>query len=180
MIEESNADLATLIEQAQEGDRGAFDRLIGLFEKNVMKTAFYLTGNLPDAQDVAQEVYIKIFRHIGSVRRDGGIEGWVYRITVNAARDWHRRKRPWEPLSDLFFAPARRDPVLGGELKGRLLTALRRLTFQERVCFVSRELREMTTSDVAAALDCSQATVRGHLFSARKKLQKHFRDFWEE
>lgn len=180
VIKEPNAELVFLIEQAREGDRDAFDRLIGLFEKNVMKTALYLTGNLADAQDVAQEVYIKIFRHIGSARQTEGIEGWVYRITVNAAHDWHRKKRPWEPLKNLFFAPAERDPVLEHELKGRLLRALGKLTFQERVCFVSKELKEMETSEVARALGCSEVTVRGHLHSGRRKLQRYFQDFWEE
>ncbi|MBN2320071.1 MAG: hypothetical protein JXR49_13375 [Acidobacteria bacterium] len=80
--------LADIVERARSGSRDAFDALIARFEGKVMKTALYLTRNPADAQDIAQEVYIKIFRSIRSCRDLDRIGYWIYRITINKARDF--------------------------------------------------------------------------------------------
>ena len=166
--------LETIIEQARNGSREAFDELIRRFEKKVMKTALFLTRNLADAQDVAQEVYIKIFRYLEAFEESAKIEHWVYRITVNAARDFQRRRRFWLPLKDSLLTAAPPDNLGRHEFRGRLMGALRRLSFNERAVFVLRIVEEMEHETIAEILGCSSVTVRGHLHSARKKLQKHF------
>ena len=103
--------LETTLAEARKGSREAFDALIRRFEKKVMKTALYLTGNLADAEDAAQEVYIKIFRFLPAQREEGKLERWIYRITVNAVRDLRRRRVLRLPI-ELFVAAVRpRDPV---------------------------------------------------------------------
>lgn len=144
-----------------------------------MKTAFYLTRNLNDAQDVAQEVYIKIFRYLPSVQREK-LAGWIYRTTVNAAYDFHRKHRLLKPLRRIFSAAPRADSIGANELRGRLIESLEQLSFRERAAFILRELQELETADVAAALGCTEVTVRGYVHSARKKLQKRLVDFRED
>jgi RNA polymerase sigma-70 factor, ECF subfamily len=166
--------LETIIAQARNGSREAFDELIRRFEKKVMKTALFLTRNLADAQDVAQEVYIKIFRYLDAFEEAAKIEHWVYRITVNAARDFQRRRRFWLPLKDSLLTAAPPDTIGRHEFRSRLMGALRRLSFNERAVFVLRIVEEMEHETIAKILGCSPVTVRGHLHSARKKLQKDF------
>ncbi|HEV8131851.1 MAG TPA: RNA polymerase sigma factor [Acidobacteriota bacterium] len=179
-VAEEREGLQSILEQARAGNREAFDRLIRLFEKQIMKTAFYLTRNLEDARDVAQEVYMKIFRHLGTAQSQEKINGWIYRITVNTARDFHRKQRLRAPLKRVLSVIMPPDPVCQSEMHSRLTECLAKLSFNQRAAFIFKELQEMETSEVAAALGCSEVTVRGYLHDARKKLQKYFQDFREE
>ncbi len=95
---ETRPDLRHLFEQARSGRREAYEQIIGHFEERVMRMAAFLTRNWDDAQDVAQEVYVKIIRKAPAVQQWDNLEGWVYRVTVNAARDWQRKQRFWLPL----------------------------------------------------------------------------------
>jgi RNA polymerase sigma-70 factor (ECF subfamily) len=171
--------LADIIDRAQSGCRDAFDDLIVRFEEKVIKTAMYLTRNLYDAQDIAQDVYLKIFRSIHTCRDLDQIEHWIYRITVNTTRDFQRRKKYFIPLAKIVKGERFRDPVLKDEIQGRLSEALALLSFNERSVFIFKGLEEMETAEVAKILGCREVTVRSHFHRARNKLQKHFRDFHE-
>ena len=178
VLEESfPEEMADIAARAESGSREAFDELISRIEGNVLKTALWLTRNRADAQDVAQEVYIKVFRGIASCKDLKRFDAWVYRITVNTARDYGRRKKLLLPLAGIVKAFTPRDPVLCGEIKTRLSEALSLLTFNERAAFIFRALEEMDTAETAAILGCRETTARSYLHEARKKLQKHFHDF---
>ena len=177
VVEESFPEMPEIIARAESGSREAFDALISRIEGKVLKTALWLTRNQADAQDVAQEVYIKVFRGLHACKDPERFDAWVYRITVNAARDFERRKKLLLPLAGIVKAFTPRDPVLYGEIRTRLAKALDLLTFNERAAFIFKALEEMETPEAAAILGCREATVRSCLHEARKKLQKHFRDF---
>lgn len=172
-----NESLADIIGRAQAGCRDAFDELILRFEGNVLKTALYLTRNLDDAQDVAQEVYVKIFHNLHKCREPERIDRWIYRIAVNTARDFQRRKRFFLPLKAIVKTVRPRDQVFRNEIRNRLTEALSLLSFNERAAFIFKVLEEMDTDNVAEILGCRIVTVRSYLHSARKKLQKQFKDF---
>jgi RNA polymerase sigma-70 factor (ECF subfamily) len=185
VVEESFPEMTEIIDES--GSREAFDALITRIEGKVLKTAVWLTRNHADAQDVAQEVYIKVFRSLAACKDMERFDAWVYRITVNTARDFARRKKLFLPLTGAirFLVETRhalspqqpRDPVLREEIRTRLAEALDLLTFNERAAFIFKALEEMETSEVAAILGCREVTVRSYVHEARKKLQKHFRDF---
>jgi RNA polymerase sigma-70 factor (ECF subfamily) len=169
--------LVDIVERAKIGDHAAFDQFVTRFETTILKTAFHLLRNPDDARDVAQEVYVKILRSFHTCRDTGRIEHWIYRITVNTARDFLRRRRFFLPLEKIVRSVRPRDPVLRSEIRGRLDEALDMLSFNERTVFVFRALEEMETPEVARILGCREVTVRSHLHNARKKLRKHLRDF---
>lgn len=171
--------LADIVERAKSGSRDAFDDLIARFEGKVMKTALYLTRNLADAQDIAQEVYIKIFRSIQTCRDFDHIDHWVYRITVNTTRDFQRRIRFFKPIEKVVKGVRFKDTVQRDEIKNRLTAALALLSFKERAVFIFKILEDMETVEVAGILGCREVTVRSHLHSARKKLQRHLHDIRE-
>lgn len=132
--------LAEIIERARTGSLDAFDDLILHFEGKVLKTALFLTRNLDDARDVAQEVYVKIFRYLHSCEDPGRLDHWVYRITVNAARDFQRRKRLFFPLAKIVAIAKPRDSIFRQEVRSRLTEALALLSFKEKAAFVFKEL----------------------------------------
>ena len=96
--------LAALVERAREGDGRAFDRLMLETQERVMGLAWRLLGGREDARDAAQEVYLRVFRHLGRFRAGHDFHGWLYRITVNVCRDAARRRR--------------RTPVVDGHAEG--------------------------------------------------------------
>lgn len=179
MFEANTPSLNSLLQSAREGDRAAFDQLVGLVEVDVLRTARYLVRNHDDSLDVAQEVYMKMLRRAPPLDRLDNLRGWLYRVTVNVARDLLRRRRLRFPLkaSIEWFWP--RDPVQSKELRGRLIHAMKGLSFNERAAFVFRELHEIETAEVARILGCRQTTVRGYVHSARRKLQRHFPEYRE-
>ena len=167
-----------LIRAASAGDRAAFDELVRLKRERVVRTALQVTGDLDDALDVAQGVFVKLWQGFGRYRRR--FDTWLYRITVNAAIDHLRSRGPrgvLQPLPDdpgELPAPAGRPPeeVLDLELLQR---AFRRLAAQlapkQRAAFVLREIEGLDTAEVARVMGVAESTVRNHLLQARRTLR---------
>lgn len=179
MVELEGSSLNTLLRRARQGERAAFDQLVGRIEVDILRTALCLVRNRDDSLDVAQEVYVKMLKQAPPLDRLDNLRGWLYRVTVNAARDLLRKRRFQRPVKTSleWFWP--RDPVQSKELQGRLIHAMNRLSFNERAAFVFRELHEIETAEVAGILGCRETTVRGYVHSARKKLQRHFPEYRE-
>src|SRR5260370_37864629 len=83
---------------ASSGDLAAFELLMRQHERLVLVTALRLAGNLSDAQDVSQEVFLKLYRSLGQLTSEDAIAGWLYRVTVNACHDLRRRRRTEKPM----------------------------------------------------------------------------------
>jgi RNA polymerase sigma-70 factor (ECF subfamily) len=164
-----------LIEAARAGDLAAFETLMRQHERLVLVTAFRLLGSLPDAQDVSQEVFLKLYRNLGRVEASGNLAGWLYRVTANACHDVRRRKRPEAPVE---FAENLRavgaDPqqaATEAERRRVLEMSLHMLPEKERAALVLRDLEGLSTDEVAQALGSSAATVRSQVSKARVKVR---------
>ncbi len=169
----SQADLRSLAREEAEGIPAAFDELVELIEEDVVRTALFLTRHLQDAEDVAQEVYVRLLRNQKNLSQISNLRGWIHTITVNAARDHLRRRKLWEPLEKVRSWIRPRDSAESHQFQGRLRQALSELSFSQRSVFVLQELHDMSTREVATVLGCSEVTVRGHLMAARKRLRIH-------
>ena len=174
-IDESD-ERARTVASAKAGDRAAFERLMRQHERLVLATALRLLGNLEDAQDAAQEVFLKLHRNVAKVEASGNLAGWLYRVTVNVCHDQRRTKRDLIPAEDARELAARGpDPqqlLTDGERRRALELCLRRLPPKERAALVLRDLEGLTTEEVAAALGSSEATVRSQISKARVKVKK--------
>jgi RNA polymerase sigma-70 factor (ECF subfamily) len=158
---------------AQEGDVRAFEALLSAHESKVLRVLRYLGVPASDREDVAQEVFVRVFRHLGGFRRGRPFGAWVYRITVNAAHDWRLRCGA-APEEVPWTEDAGRIPGSGPDpdLARRLLAGLAGLSERERAVFVLRELEGLETSEVARALGITSITVRRHLGLARDRLRR--------
>jgi len=168
--------LAALVERAREGDGRAFDRLMLETQERVMGLAWRLLGGREDARDAAQEVYLRVFRHLGRFRAGHDFHGWLYRITVNVCRDAARRRRRAPvvdgPAPDPGQPPRAEEELLGSERWNRLLEALAALPSRERAALVLRDLEGLTSEQVARVLGSRPATVRGQIASARTRIRR--------
>ncbi len=161
-------------------DRAAeFERLLVAHERLVLRTALRILGRLEDAQDAAQEVFLRLHRHFEKVE-PATIEAWLYRTTVNVFYDAIRRRRP---ETGIDFDPA--APRTGGtealeEAEKRQLVAegLKRLPPRERAAVVLCAIEGLETPRAAKILGVSEATVRSQLSMARTKLKEFVGRFW--
>ena len=164
-----------LLDAARSGDLLAFERLMRQYERLVLVTALRLSGNLADAQDVSQEVFLKLYRHLGKMTSEDAVAGWLYRVTVNACHDLHRRYGREDSLEDAGqLASSEADPhqALAESERGRVLQlSLRLLPEKERAALVLRDLEGLSTEEVARALGSSEATVRSQVSKARVKVK---------
>jgi RNA polymerase sigma-70 factor (ECF subfamily) len=168
---------AGLLDRAKTGDLDAFDQLMRANEKQVLGTALRMLGNLADAQDAAQEAFLRLYKSLNRLPDVQGIKPWLYRVTVNVCNDMHRarRRRGWEPLSGPEPASSQPDPELAWahQERGRLVEmALKTLPEKERAAVVLRDMQGLSTREVAGILGSSEVTVRSQISVARGKLKK--------
>lgn len=169
-----------LIASALAGDDDAFARLLERHERMVLRVLRLLGVPPAEREDLAQDVFVRVFRHLGGFRRGRKFESWLYRIAVNVAHDWRarrRRERREEPGGEEGLESAE-APGAGPEgdlrradLARALEGALSRLSERERSVFVLVELEGLSTLEVARALGIARITVRRHLGRARDRLR---------
>jgi len=177
----------SLAEAAKRGEVRALETLLDRHESKVLRVLGFLGIPGQDREDVAQEIFIRVFRHLGSYRRGLSFGGWLYRVTVNAAHDYRKRRArverdeaAWE--DGLEAADDGTDPVddlRAVELRRALNRALDDLSARERAVFVLKEIEGLDGADVARTLGISRITVRRHLGRARRRLQRLLRIYDE-
>lgn len=164
----------SLFERAQAGDREAFELLLRSRERQVLGTALRLLGSIEDAQDAAQEVFLRLFRHLARLQEDA-LGPWLYRVTVNVCNDAWQKRRPASDVADLNLASSAPDPeIMAGQSERQKVVArgLATLAQKERAALVLREVEGLTTREVAEILGSTEVTVRTQIWTARTKLKK--------
>ncbi len=177
-----------LVRQAQAGDYRAFDLLVSRYERPLYATAWHLTHNHHDAQDVVQNALLSAMEHLGSFRRESSFSTWITRIVVNFALKVlrGRRRHPAVALdaSDddghgppvpRYIADWRDDPALIAqrrEVRTVLDDAVSRLPEGQRFVFVLRDVRGMSVRETAEALGLTEANVKVRLLRARLALRE--------
>lgn len=177
---------ASAVERAKAGDTTAFELLIDGHQRKVLSTAFRLLGNREDAQDAAQEVFLRVHKYLSGFRSDQDFAAWLYRIIVNVCRD-HIRQRgrhqfasfESESKARTLEALASGEDVEANAIKSQqralIAEALDTLSTKERSALVLRDFEGLSTEEVARVLGSSQTTVRTQICSARAKI-KQYRD----
>jgi RNA polymerase sigma-70 factor, ECF subfamily len=172
-----------LINAARAGELAAFDSLMRIYERQVLATALRLLGEMADAQDASQEVFLRLYRNLGKLDHAAAMSGWLYRVTVNVCHDL-RRKRPValpeEEAAALVSAEAGPLETAGqAERRRALELSLRMLPERERAAVVLRDLEGLSTGEVARAMGLTEAAVRSHASQARIRmrgfLERYFR-----
>ena len=176
----STADLGVLVRRGQRGDMEAIERLYEAFKRPVFAIAFRYTSNSTVAEDLLQDIFLKVFSHLKDVHDIATFPAWVYRIAVNACFSHLRQKQS-----------AGRDPVSlteieGGmagavydrherSLKGPLEEAIRELPPGLRGVFVLHDVQGFKHEEIARILGCTTGTSKSQLFKARARLREILR-----
>jgi len=182
-VEQSDLEL---VRRAQRNERGAFDLLVLKYQHKVIKLVARLLRDPAEAEDVAQEAFVKAYRALGSFRGDSAFYTWLYRIAVNTARNAiaSRQRRPLEYEADLSeseqsnLASRLRDTdtpeanALSEEIRVTVNEAIGQLPEDLRTAIVLREVEGLSYEEIAAAMDCPVGTVRSRIFRAREAIDR--------
>jgi len=173
----------TIIERAREGDQAAFETLFRRHRGDVTRLVYRLLGPHHEVEDVVQDVFVHVYRSLGSFRGDARFSTWLYRLTVNVVRMHQRRKRSRPRLVDaLATEPTEADVVHphspigpdGAVERGERIRALHRLvqalTEKKRTVLVLHDLEGVPAKEIARIVEAPVLTVRTRLFYARKEL----------
>src|SRR5215470_16380571 len=163
-----------LIVRAQSGDRLACEAIVGQFAPMVFRLISRFFRTREDVEDLAQDVFLKVFTRIDQVRPGENFSGWLARVTVNTCYDELRKTRRRKEAMETF------GPELAGEQTivpqepesfGRARLALQRLDPKLRIPLLLKEVEEMSVEEIAKTMGLTQTNVKVRLFRARKKLQ---------
>jgi len=177
-----------LLELSRQGDHEAFRQLVIRYKGRVFNAIYSVMGDAAESEDIAQEVFLKVYRYLGSFRHKSSFFTWLYRITVNECMD-RLRKKSREKTVSLHAGLSREeqlkiedvlqdkkqgaeDEMTGKELRGIVMKILGELPEKYRLILTLREIEGMSYDEIAQAMGISVACVRITLFRAREKLKE--------
>ena len=169
---------ADLVAAACAGDRGAFAELVRRHQRSAVLAATFALGSATDADDVAQEAFVKAFAALPRFDRSAGFRPWLLRIVVNTARNRHRFARRQQGL---MLRAAAQVPVAGPapeEVAGHrheaeaMVRAINRLRVDDRLILAYRWYEQLSEAEIAAALGCRPGTVKSRLSRAMGRLRR--------
>jgi RNA polymerase sigma-70 factor (ECF subfamily) len=180
-------DTRTLVKKAQSNDLHAFEDLVGLYQNKVYNLCCHLTGNHDDAQDLAQEAFIRAYKALGNFRNEADFGTWLHRITLNVWLNIKRKNsckivsldEPYE--SGDGSSMQREVAALDGdplealeekEFRGLVRSALNALSEEHRSVLVLREIEGYNYEEISRMLDCSLGTVKSRISRARELLRR--------
>ena len=178
-----------LIRQTLAGDQQAFAALVGRYQRRVAVTIRSVIGDLPreDLADVAQEIFLIVFKALASYRGEARFGTWLTRIALRHCyrEAKRRRRRLWlfrpfehedperESLEDRLISSSRSDdPILSDERRSSLMRAMELLPEEFRTVLVLRIVEEMPVEEVAESLGISTGTVKSRLHRAKEKMRE--------
>ena len=179
---------AEIIEKLQAGNEQAFKKLVEKYQKPVVNTCFGMLHDKDDAEDVAQEVFIEVFRSVKNFRADSKITTWLYRIAVNRSLNFIRdnKKRKWfqsfedavkTQNSRLQNVPSGESEDAGFNLENSqranmLHQAIQSLPENQKVAFTLNKYEDLPYREIAEVMDLSVSSVESLIHRAKKNLQK--------
>lgn len=171
------------IRQIQNGDPQAFEPLVRRYQRMVHSLAYRMCGSATEAEDLAQEIFIHVYRQIGNFRGESKFSSWLYRIAVNLSLNWvkhdRRRERACREWGNEWEIVTEREGDGAAALARaqQVQAALQKLPPKQRAAIVLTVYQGLSHAEAARALGCSETTVSWRLFAARAKLKKQLKHY---
>jgi RNA polymerase sigma-70 factor, ECF subfamily len=185
-------DEVRLIAASQRGDHDAFSRIVRLYKDRVFNTAFRLLGNQAIAEELTQDVFISVFRNIAGFKGQSKFSTWLYRITVNHAKNriGYLARRGYYRSDELSDNTDGAGSVAGPtrpsnpgtyfedkELMGLLMKNLNKLSVKDRRIIILKDFEDLSYDEIAEVLSISLGTVKSRLSRARDRLKDLMKDY---
>jgi len=190
--ESAGIDDFSLVKAFQAGDQHAFESLVRRYQHQVANLVYVTMGSRDDVDDIAQEVFIRVYKSLPRFKFDASFFSWVYRITMNLCIDEIRKRKIRKVLSLDFLTEdalekSRKnkdhsmpsDSMLLDERRQIVQSALQRLKPEHRDILVLREYKDLGYSEIVEALDISLEAVKSRIFRARSELKILLSEYFE-
>ena len=186
-----NIDL-NLVKRAKKGDYQAFDLLVIKYQTRLISTAFKFVKDMQIAEDIVQESLIKSYKSLHSFREDSSFYTWVYRITVNTAKNFLvSKKRRGELLQaeigkegaieiEQFSLDSPEALLMRSQLKHLIENCLNQLSEETKTAITLREFDGLSYEEISKIVNCPVGTIRSRIFRGREILDKEIENYREE
>jgi RNA polymerase sigma-70 factor (ECF subfamily) len=176
------------IDALKKGSHEAFRNLVEQYSHEVVGTCYSFVNNREDAEDVAQEVFIEVYKSIRQFRKESEIGTWIYRISINKSLDFLRRQKRKKRISDLmglFFAKNRPQAGIHQQLEEQerkvlLHQQIAFLAENQRIALVLSRFDGLSNKKIADIMETSESAVESLLHQAREKLRKNLARYFEK
>lgn len=177
-----------IIEKVKNGDTDAFEKLVKAYEKQVYSLSYRMLSNAQDAQDAAQEAFVKAYVNLSSFRGDSKFSVWLFRLANNCCIDMLRRRKETVSLSAVSddgenivldipdSSPGPEDKLISREAASAIAEGIKLLPEDYRSCIVLREIGGQSYAEIAETLSLDIGTVKSRIFRARKRLLKQLKN----
>ena len=184
----------SLVQLAQRGDAGAFDALVRRYQHKVVKLVLGYVRDPAEAEDIAQEAFIKAYRALPRFRGDSAFYTWLYRIAINTAKNVlaSRGRSPiqyevdrsddddhYDVVANLKDTATPEALALTEEIRSIVTSAIDALPEDLRTAIQLRELEGLSYEEIAAAMECPVGTVRSRIFRAREAIDARLREVFD-
>ena len=184
-MEIESLNVATLVEQARQGNRGAFQKLVSLFQEDIYRMLYYRTYSRMDAEDLSQEVFVQAYKKINSLKNAERFKSWLYSIAANRFRDFIRKRKlltffglsssdVLDSLADNSDDSSNRvlEKMEQEKFWHQVKKLLADLSDLEREVFTMRFMDQLKIGEIALVLQKNESTVKTHLYRALQKMKK--------
>jgi RNA polymerase sigma-70 factor (ECF subfamily) len=165
-----------LVVRSQHADPVAFEELVRQHQRMVHSLTYRMTGSLADAEDLAQETFLRAYEQIGSFRGTSKFSTWLYRIAVNTCLNWRqsetRRSRLYAQAAEELAAQHAGADAAPADQSGEVHAALLKLPAKQRAAIVLTVYDALNHAEAAQLLGCSETTVSWRVFAAKRKLKR--------
>ncbi len=175
-----------LIEKAKQGDVDAFEELISTYQRMIYNYCYRMSGNLHDAEDLTQEVFIKVYKSLRKFKGKSQFSTWIYRIAHNTCVDRHRKKRPTDDnmifldnekeyrtlISDSYIPE---EELLSKEKQDIIQKCIDSLKPEYRSVIILRDIQNYSYKEIATILDIPLGTVKSYISRGRSALRESLR-----
>ncbi len=186
MQKKMNADEKAVIKEAQRGSIVAFETLVKKYERQVLQLAYSMVNNTQDAEDIYQEVFVKVFKSLSQFKFKSEFSTWLFRVVVNYCINFRKKrerrqavslenKKPGSESQQAFAKETASTPerdVLNVELSQEIAQALEMLSAKQKTVFVLRHYHGHKLKEISKIMACSEGTVKNYLFRATQKMQQ--------
>ncbi|HTY10243.1 MAG TPA: RNA polymerase sigma factor [Bacteroidota bacterium] len=185
-----------LIQKAQRGDFSSFEQLVFRYDKEVLTIAARFVRNSDDAKDIYQEVFLRVYQGLRRFKMQSEFATWLYRITTNVCLTHRsrRKKQAHVSLDDdreenegephpaniaVSGDPLPDQRVIDGEISGHVQDAMDALSPQQKMVFTLKHYQGLKLREIAVVMQCTEGTVKKHLFTATQRMRERLKDVFE-
>lgn len=165
--------LCSLVEECRKGDTRAMQKIYLGYRSSVFNVAYRFAGNHASAEDLLQEVFLKVFRSIRSLRAPEAFNSWVYRIAINTCMSFVRKRAKVREVMYYDGADGHEGSVQGDATRHDLERAITTLPPKQRSVFLLHDLEGFTHSEIASIMGWSTGTSKSQLFKARMRMRNY-------